>query len=594
MKTLHKNIIFAVLFFFTANFYITYSQTGTDEEKLKGLDEYIEQAMKDWNVQGTAVAIIKNGQVIMTKGYGYRDVEKKLPVTPQTLFAIGSCTKAFTSAAVSILSDEGKVDLDKPVITYIPTFKMQEEYVTMNMTIRDLLTHRSGLPRHDLAWYGSDKTRKDLFDALRFLEPSKPFRTSFQYQNLMFMTAGYLVEQVSGKTWEEFVKERIFTPLEMNNSNFTISDMKLSSDYSLGYNEEKDGKVNVIPFRQADAIGPAGSINSNVTDMANWVILQLNNGKFKDKEIVSAGMMNQMHTPYMTIQSTPTKDVFFNSYGMGWFITSYKGHYRVEHGGNIDGFSASVGMLPMDSIGVVVLTNMNNTFLTSIIRNTIFDRLLELTDSDWNKKLLEDRQKMLDAQKEQKESEDANRIKDTEPSHPLEAYTGKFEHPAYGIIEITMNDDNLRVLFHTLETKLKHYHYDIFETTAEEFGGMKLSFITGTDGSINKISIPLEQGVKDIEFSRVVEKKEISTNILNKYVGDYEISGTVINISLRGNILYMMVPGQPEYELVASKDNEFNLKGLDGFKVKFNSDSDGKVTELLSIQPNGTFPAKRK
>jgi CubicO group peptidase (beta-lactamase class C family) len=592
MKSFNKNITLVVFLIITTGFNLLLSQT--DEEKLKGLDEYIEQAMKDWNVQGTAVTIVKNGQVILAKGYGYRDKDKKLPVTPQTLFAIGSCTKAFTSAAVCMLVDEGKIDLDKPVITYMPTFKMQDDYVTMNMTPRDLMTHRSGLPRHDLVWYGSDKTRKEMFDVLRYLEPSKPFRTTFQYQNLMYMTAGYLVEQVSGKLWEDFVKERIFTHLEMINSNFSVHVSQTAPDYALPYMEEKDGKIKLMPFRQSDAIGPAGTINSNVTDMANWLIMQLNKGKFKDKEIVSEAMMKQMHTPYVTIQSNPTKEVYFNSYGMGWFITSYKGHFRVEHGGNIDGFSANVGMLPMDSIGVVVLTNMNGTLLTSIIRNTVFDRLLNLEDSDWNKKLLADRQKMLDAQKEQKKNEDANRVLDTEPSHSPEGFTGIYEHPAYGNLNITMYDDNLKASFNGLESMMRHYHYDVFELTDELFENMKLSFTTGISGKIEKVSAKLEQGVKDIEFTRVTEKKEISSNVLNKYVGNYDISGTIISITLRGKSLFMTVPGQPEYELIAASNNEFNLKGMDGFNVKFNSDSDGKVTELLSIQPNGTFTCKRK
>lgn len=591
MKNSYKSIILIIFFIVLANFSAAYSQ---DNDKLQGFDDYILQAMKDWNVQGISVAIVKNGNAILTKGYGYRDTEKKLPVTSQTLFAIGSSTKAFTSTAVCILDDEGKIDLDKPVINYIPSFKMWDDYVTLNMTPRDLLTHRSGLPRHDLAWYGSDKTRKELFDALRYLEPSKPFRTTFQYQNLMFMTAGYLVEQVSGKTWEEFVKEKIFTPLEMNNSDFSVSVMKASNDYSIGYNEEKDGKIKEIPFRTADAIGPAGSINSCANDMAKWVLFQLGNGKHNGQQIVSESKMQQMHTPYMTVPSKPSDDVFYNSYGLGWFITNYRGHTRIEHGGNIDGFSASVCLMPDDSIGVVVLTNMNNTLLTSVARNTAIDMLLGLESRDWSKKLLADVNKIKDAAKEIENKEDPNRIKDTEPSHPLKDYTGKFEHPAYGIVEITLNDDNLHASFHGLETNLKHYHYDIFSTAADEFGGLKLSFLTGIDGSINKITAPLEQGVKDIEFNRSVVAKQVDNALLNKYAGEYSIADMIITISLNGNNLTMTVPGQPTYELIPVKENEFKLKDLDGFSVRFNKDLDGNVTELLSIQPNGTFPAKKK
>lgn len=592
MKNFIKQIIFLAIFFvFSSNLNFIHSQ---DTDKLQGLDEYIQQAMKDWNVQGISVAIVKNGQVILSKGYGYRDTDKKLPVTSQTLFEIGSSTKAFTATAVCMLDDEGKIDLDKPVINYMPTFKMWDDYVTLNMTPRDLLTHRSGLPRHDLVWYGTDKTRKELVEALRYLEPSKPFRTTFQYQNMMFMTAGYLVEQVSGKTWEDFVKERIFTPLEMNNSNFSVTVMQASNDYSTGYNEEKDGSVKVIPYRPADAVGPAGTINSCSDDMAKWLVFQLGNGNYNGKQLLSESKIREMHTPFITVPSQPSGDVFYSSYGLGWFITNYRGHTRVEHGGNIDGFSASVCLMPYDSIGIVVLSNMNNSSIPSVVRNTAIDMLLGLESRDWNKKLLTDLKKAKDAAKDLENKEDPNQIKDTEPSHPLKDYTGKFEHPAYGVIEITLRDDNLYAAFHGFETKLNHYHYDMFKTMTEEFAGLKLSFFSGSDGSINKVTTPLEQGVKEIEFDRIVKTKQLDNTTLSKYEGEYSIADMIITIKLNGNNLTMTVPGQPTYELTAVKDNEFNIKELNGYSVMFNTDESGKVTEILLIQPNGTFPAKKK
>jgi CubicO group peptidase (beta-lactamase class C family) len=571
---------------------ISYSQINTGDIKLDGYDQYVENAMKDWSVQGFAVAIVKKGKVVFAKGYGLRDVKNNLPVTPQTLFAIGSCTKAFTSAAVCMLVDDGKVDFDKPVIEYLPTFRLFDDYVTMHITPRDLLCHRSGLPRHDLVWYGADDlTRKDLFDRLKYLEPNKGFREVWQYQNGMFMVAGYLVEQLSGESWESFVQKKILTPLDMKSTNFSIYDMQKSSDYSKPYAENKD-KVIEVPYRNIDAMGPAGSINSNVIDMSNWVIMQLNEGKFNDNTIVSSGTLHQTHSPQMVMPGDMNDEVFYSTYGMGWMITSYRGHLRIEHGGNIDGFSASVCLLPRDSIGIVVLTNMDGTSLTSVVRNYSIDKILELSEIDWSGRLLKDVNKMKEEMKKSEEKKEE--VSETTPSHPLKDYAGKFEHPAYGTIEIKNSGDDLSILYHTFDMKLKHIKYDVFETNDDRFPPVKISFITNSKGDIDKIVSKLQDGVKDIEFKRALEKKTVSGSELEKYVGEYEISGVIITVEVRNKTTLMMtVPGQPQYELIPTKDNEFSLKNLDGYSVKFNP-ATGKITEVVFNQPNGVFTAKEK
>ena len=593
MKNLIKFflIIFALLFFVN-----TYGQNNEPVTNLNGLEPYIENAMKEWSVQGCAVAIVKNGKVIFSKGFGFRDVKNQLPVTPNTLFAIGSCTKAFTAASVCLLVDEGKIEFNKPVINYIPTFKLFDEYVTNHIIVKDILCHRSGLPRHDLAWYGADElSRKKIIENLRYLEPSFGFREVWQYQNGMFALAGYLVEQVSGEKWENIVAKKIFEPLDMKSSNFSVLESQKSLDFSKPYGERKD-VVKELPFRNIEAMGPAGSINSNVNDMANWMIMQINGGKFNGKEIITEGTLRQTQTPQMVIQSAMSDEVFYSSYGMGWMITSYRGHLRVEHGGNIDGFSASVCLMPRDSVGVVVLTNMDRTSLPSIIRNYAVDKILELSEIDWNKKLGDDRKKMKEASKELKDKKDPNRVEGTSPSHPLKSYIGKFEHPAYGTVDISLkNDDELNLKFHTFNLDLSHYHYDIFETAeSEEYPKIKLTFVTNTKGEIDKVTIPLQDGVKDIEFKKVVETKVLEKASMEKYTGDYDIMGTVIKVGLRGgNTLVMTVPGQPDYELIPIGNNEFNLKNLIGYSVKFTEDG-GKITEVIFNQPNGVFTAKRK
>lgn len=559
-------------------------------------EKYVENAMKDWKVQGCAVAIVKNGKIIYTKGFGYRDVKNQLPVTPNTLFAIGSCSKAFTSAAVCLMVDEGKIDFDKPVINYYPNFKLQDDYVTTHITLRDMLCHRSGLPRHDFAWYGADNlSRKDIIDGLRYLEPSKGFREVWQYQNGMFTTAGFMVEVVSGEKWENIVAKKIFEPLGMKTTNFSVYESQKSTDFSKPY-AERNEEVKEIPFRSLDAMGPAGSVNSSVNEMANWLIMQINCGKFDGRQIIADASLRQTQTPQMVIQSGVTDEVFYNSYGMGWMITSYRGHLRLEHGGNIDGFSASACFLPKDSIGVVVLTNMDGTSLTSVARNYAVDRMLGLSEIDWHEKLYGDRKKALDMVKEQKDKKDANRVEGTEPSHPLKSYVGKFEHPAYGTIEILYNNDKLSADLHSIKVDLNHYHYDIFETGSkeEDVPNLKVTFYTNAKGEIYKLSIPLQDGVKDIEFTRAIEKVNVEKSALEKYPGEYEVMGTIAKISIRGgNTLILSIAGQPDYELIPTGENEFNIKGLDGFSVKFTEDA-GNITELTFNQPNGVFKAKRK
>ncbi|MEN3335272.1 MAG: hypothetical protein V7641_4637 [Blastocatellia bacterium] len=362
------------------------SPAATAQEALKGFDEVVTEAMKKFDVPGMAIAIIKDKEVIYSKGFGYRDVEKQLPVTSDTLFAIGSSTKAFTTFVLGTLVDEGKIEWDKPVRNYIPWFKLYDTGASERLTPRDLVTHRSGLPRHDLVWYNNyDASRKWLVERLPYLEPSADLREKFQYNNLMFLTAGYLTEVVTGKTWEEAVRERILLPLGMTHTNFSVADSQKEADAALGYRLPlKEKKLEKMPFRPITNMGPAGSINSSVNDMSHWVIAHLNGGKYGDKRIANAATVEDMHLAHMTTGATIGRpDVSPDDYGMGWFVNTYRGHRRVQHGGNIDGFSANVALFPQDGVGVVVLTNLNGTPLRDLIVNVIADRLMKIEPVDW-------------------------------------------------------------------------------------------------------------------------------------------------------------------------------------------------------------------
>ncbi len=588
MYSIKKTFYIFLTFLFISS--TAFSQGKTDEERLKDLDTLINKTLKEWNVPGAQIGIVKNGKMIFAKGFGYRDVEKKLPVTDNTLFAIGSCTKAFTAVDNCILTERGELNLDKPVINYMPDFKMYNDYVTLNMTARDLLTHRSGLPRHDLMWYGSDLSRKELFNRLRFLEPTAGFREKMQYQNLMYMTAGILVERISNDTWENFTRENIFVPLEMTSTNFSTIESRRSPDFSLPYKEEKK-KIILTDFRDIQAVGPAGSINSNVKDMSNWVIMHLNNGKFNGKKVVAEEMIQQTHTPYIVIPSIPSKELFYSSYGLGWIITQYRNHLRIDHGGNIDGFTANVCLMPSDSLGIIVLCNLDGTSFPSVVRNFIIDRMTNLEAVDWSARLLEGTQNNDDGKTE--EQKDPNQKEGTSPSHPLVDYVGKYESESYGIMNVELKKENLLIDFHTLKINLGHYHYDYFKSTNEDLPPMLVNFSLDPKGNVSKISAQLEQGVKDIEFTRIPDFVDNSASY-EKYIGDYEMEGLTVKVSVKNNKLKLFVPGQPEYELAATRENNFDIKELKAYSVAFNPDASGKIFELQFNQPNGVFKAKKK
>jgi len=566
------------------------------EPDLKGFEKFVTKTMDEWEVPGLAIVVIKDEKVILSKGFGYRDIKKKLNVTPNTLFAIGSCTKAFTATAMGILVDDNKLNWDSPVRDYLPTFKLFDPMASEGMTPQDLVCHRSGLPRHDAMWYNSSASRKELFDRLRYLKSSKDFRVLFQYQNLMFMTSGYLVGQVSGTTWEKFIQDHFFTPLGMNGSNFSVEDSKKAADFALPYTE-KDEQVIEIPFRNIDTIGPAGSINSNVTDMANWLLLNLNKGKFGEKQIVSESSLKEIHSPQMIASKTLRYDeMFYSLYGMGWSITSYRGHPMLSHGGGIDGFTALVSFMPKDNIGLVILTNRGGTPVPQIFAYNVYDRLLGLEPVDWEKRIRDQRNKAKKEAEKSKKEKGKDRKPNTTPSHPLEDYVGEYENPGYGVLYIKKDGDNLKATYNSIEFEVEHYHYDIFEFKNELLDmNQKASFFTDVKGHIGSLSVQFEPAVDEIVFDRIPEKIMMEKGFLKKFVGEYEIQGMITTVTLKGDkTLFLYVPGQPEYELVPYKGSEFTVKNLKGYSVEFVTDDSGVVTEAKFHQPNGVFTAKKK
>jgi CubicO group peptidase (beta-lactamase class C family) len=567
-------------------------------QALRGFDEVVGKGLDQLKVPGVAIAVVKGREVILAKGYGYRDVDKKLPVTADTLMAIGSSTKAFTAFLLGTLVDKGKVEWDKPVRSFIPWFRLYDAQAGERLTPRDLVTHRSGLPRHDLLWYNNHTaTRESLVRSLAYLQPSADLREKWQYNNLMFLTAGFLVETVTGRSWEANVRSLVFEPLGMTRSNFSVADSQKDADFAFPY-DERDGKIKKIPFRDITTIGPAGSINSSVNEMSRWVMVHINGGRLGDKQVIGADTLADLHRPYMTTGAVPTRpDITPFDYALGWMVDNYRGHNRVHHGGNIDGFSAMVSLWPDDDLGFVILTNMNGTGLPELLIRTAADRILGLEAVDW----IGDAAKKIAAGREvgkkAEENKTARRRPGTVPAHKLEEYAGDYRHPGYGDLKVTLEAGRLGFVYNGIATPLSHWHFETFNGGKAEdpaFEDMKLTFRTDVNGYVVGVSIPFEASVDDIYFAKKPDARQFDPAYLERLLGDYVLPTQTITVGLKGDILTLSIPGQPVYDLIPEVGGEFSLKLAKVVRLRFIEDAKGRVTALEVSQPGGVYEYKRK
>jgi CubicO group peptidase (beta-lactamase class C family) len=600
--------IFTLLFIITTTCTFAQKQKSTEDKRFAGLDTAFARVLKDWHAAGFAVAVVEKNKVVYANGFGYRDYENKIPVTPSTLFAIGSCTKAFTASLIGMLVKDGKVDYDKPIRNYLPELKFYKDEMNDKITLRDMMCHRTGLPRHDYSWYFfTTQSRDSLVQRIQYMEPSAGLREKWQYNNFMFLAQGVTIEKITGKKWEDNVREKIFLPLGMSSSVFSIEDLMKSNDASIGYGTKNDSIIKKLDYYHINAMGPAGSINSSVNDMAKWVTAWINNGKFNGKEIIPESHRAEAISSQMALGGgLPDKekpDIYFSDYGFGWFLASYRGHYRVEHGGNIDGFSANTCFFPSDSIGIIVLSNQNSSVVPSIVRNLIADRLLKLKYVDWESDLKKTAEKGKAAAKDAEKNATSSKKLNTKPSHALKDYEGLYNNDGYGTFEVLLKHDSLFTFIGTHTWWLQHYHYDMFQPfEVDPKTGIDtsdksdpLQFQMNVAGDIESVAANFEGSLKPIVFTKTPKPKEISKDSLQKYVGEYEFNSIVIKIFIKGDkTLYMFVTGQPEYELVLVDKNKFSIKTLSGYFAQFTVNDKNEVTELLAIQPNGTLKATRK
>jgi CubicO group peptidase (beta-lactamase class C family) len=444
-------------------------------------------------IPGVAVGVIEWGHLVFARGFGYRALDSRLPVTPDTLFPLGSCSKAFTATAIALLADEGRIGLDTPVRTYLPDFSLQDPVASSTLTPRDLLTHRSGLSRHDLFWYEAPFSRDELYHRLRFLEPGGPPRARWRYNSLMFVVAARIVEKVSGQSWERFVQARILRPLNMRRTFLSPEAMEADSDHASPH-ALREGRLQRIPMLKGlNAIAPAGAVQSNVRDLARWLAFHAR----RSPGLLQERLWRELHRPQAEMPAAEQPEVQHPYYALGWIHESYRGHTLVVHNGAIDGFTAHLGFVPETGQGLIVLVNRERaTAALTALAFSAYDRLLGLEPLDWEGRP-EETPLVLQA------------VRGVALDFPIEQVVGSYEHPAYGLLTIRAHGDKLAMQFRSLRLTLVYQGGRRFlsvEPIVDSAPQISVQFSKPKAGEPPKLLVPLN-------FDDVGEPVEIFTRV---------------------------------------------------------------------------------
>ncbi len=573
---------------------------------LEGFDAEVREAMEAFHVPGASVAIVHGGEVVLARGYGVRDRASGAAVTDSTVFPIGSMTKSFTSLLVADLVEEGRLAWGDPVHDRLPEFRLERDYPTLHTTPVDLLSHRTGLPRHDalwIAWEEADTvvTRSDFVDDLRHLEPTEEFRTAWQYNNFGYLTAGLLVGRVTGSTWEEQLRRRLLEPLGMRRSNVSPDSTLALSDHAAGYRVVRpdSGEVRVEPmdYFRIDAMAPAGAINSTATEMTRWLELHLNGGEVDGKRVVPAAAVERTHRREMPLEGgiSPVEGdaVSHASYALGWQVQDYRGRRMLQHGGGIDGFTSLMAVLPEDELGVVVLSNRLGSAFTRAVTLTAVDRMLDREGRDWTGRFRK--------QAEQSRQSSGSGGSDTAsagapPSHPRADYAGAYRHPAYGVMRVSSAGDSLVARLGTMCIDLDHQHYDLFTGRAANPLLRELSFDiqfeTDRSGNVAALTVPLEPAAGPLRFERGPPERLRDPGFLNGLTGVYQVAGMEIEVRLRGERRLVFEQPGATAELVPRRGTRFAVEGQEGTTVEFLVE-DGRATGIVIHQVGRRFEGEK-
>ena len=465
------------------------------KKQVKLLDDYIENALTVWNPPGFAVTVVKDGEVVFKKGYGVTNIETQHPVNENTLFGCMSTTKAFTAAALAMLVDEGKLKWDDHVINYLPDFQLSNPYMTREITVRDLLTHRTGLGNTDYLWAWMKISSDSALYKMRDVKPSYSLRSGFIYQNLMYLAAGKVIEKVSGQSWDTFLKERIYTPLEMNET-FAKYEMVKNKENKADAHWDYEGEIIKIDQLIADEIGPAGSMWSSINDIGNWVKFLLNNGIHNGDTLISNKNFKELFKPQQIVPANefyPTQKLtkpHWTTYGLGWFQHDYRGKMVQFHTGSLPGMVAIIGLIPEENIGVYVMGNLDHVELRHAIMYTVFDLFLDgKITRDWSTEFKE-------LYTNNTNPREPKRILETSASLPISKILGTYKHKQYGIVKIIRTEQGIRFnLNNTVKGTLSHWHYDTYNVNFDlkPYGKVMLTFRMDSQANTSYLEVFGEQ-----------------------------------------------------------------------------------------------------
>ena len=466
---------------------------------LTGFDDLVARAMKDWRVPGLAMAVAKDGKIVIERGYGVRQLGQPAPVDSHTLFAIGSTTKAMTAALVGMLVDDKLLDWDDPVVKHLPWFQLKDPAVTRELTVRDLLTHRGGLGNADYLWYGQSNSTEEILKRVRLIEPAYSVRSNFIYQNIMYAAAGAVIEAAGHTPWAETIRRRIFEPLGMRDSIATAATLKAHSNVAAPH-DIVGGQVRIIENMSVDPVASAGAVWSSVSDMARWMQFLLDGGRIGGsggKRLIGEATFAELFKPQTIapFDMYPTTSVVkphWMTYGLGWFQQDYRGRAVDFHTGSIDGMIAIHGLMRDDRLGVYVLANLDHAELRHALMYTVFDRFTGAPERDWSGELLKLYTGIRRQADETRAKEEAKRVRGTTPSLPLAQYAGTYSDPLRGDVEVTLIDGGLRLRYGPgFVGPLEHWHYNTFRAkwTAEWHAPALVTFALNAEGKPTDVEL---------------------------------------------------------------------------------------------------------
>lgn len=563
------------------------------KQRLESIAAAIEAARATASVPGIGVGVVVDGKVIWARGFGQRDLAKKLPVTSQTQFMIGSTTKAFTTATLGTMQDAGTLSLKDRVRQHLPAFDLADDRDDF-LTIEDLASHGTGVDRSDLVWYlQPPKSRADVLKTLPLLKLQSAPRATFIYNNWMYAVLGMVIEEKAGKSFNDVVKERLLTPLGMSSTVMDYQSIKRLQEPSLAYTRIDDA-IAPVPWHVNPQMVPAGAGTvSNIDDLNRWLAFHLGDGTTPGgKRLLESTTLQQLHTPLRQgLANIADVDQALTSYGYAWSTSAWRGHTRISHGGGIDGFLSLVTFLPTDNIGVVVLQNTTHGDLNDAITDRILEVLLELPTRD---ALTTTAKKIADGLKKpaaEKTEPPLLARPGTRPAHAMSEYAGTYSSPLFKELVVEVVGDKATVTLVGTKLGLSHAHFETFLISTVDKKDMAsfwkagaITFTTSLDGDVDgiKATIPSMGEVVFTKNGTVPTKAQ-----LQKLVGAYGLDSFVVDVTLLGDTLQLTVAGQPVYSLKHERGLRFTLTNLSGFSAAFVVDGAGAPTGLVMFQPQG-------